>query len=52
VLPEEGAGDPFTTSLARTFAALRRDGRLKPGDVALVVEVAAGLQVGCALYYG
>lgn len=40
-----------TSSLAHSFAAIRRD-RLPsaPGPI-LVIEVAAGLQVGCALYY-
>jgi 3-oxoacyl-[acyl-carrier-protein] synthase III len=51
VLPEDD-GDPTTTGLARTFADLRRDGRLAPGTVALVIEVAAGMQVACALYHG
>jgi 3-oxoacyl-[acyl-carrier-protein] synthase III len=42
--------DYFTSSLAYAFQKLRRDGRLTPGARVLLVEVAAGLQVWCALY--
>jgi 3-oxoacyl-[acyl-carrier-protein] synthase III len=50
VLPE-GDGDYFTSSLAYAFQKLRREGRLTPGAAVLLVEVAAGLQVWCGLYY-
>jgi amino acid adenylation domain-containing protein len=43
-------GDYFTSSLAYSLAQARRDGRLPPGSLALIVEVAAGIQVSCALY--
>jgi 3-oxoacyl-[acyl-carrier-protein] synthase III len=45
-----GDADYFTSSLAFSFARLRQEGLLSPGDLVLVVEVAAGLQVACALY--
>jgi 3-oxoacyl-[acyl-carrier-protein] synthase III len=45
-------GDLFTSSLACVFARAREQGRLKVGQLALVIEVGAGVQVGCALYRG
>ena len=45
-----GSEDCFTSSLAFAFDKARRDGRLTSGTTTLVVEVAAGLQVWCALY--
>jgi 3-oxoacyl-[acyl-carrier-protein] synthase III len=45
----DGEADYFTSSLAYSFARARR-GRLTPGTVVLIIEAAAGLQVGCALY--
>src|SRR5262249_53560730 len=52
VLPEENAGDPTTAGLARVVADVRKACRLPAGGTALVVEVAAGLQVACGLYHG
>jgi len=46
----EDGGDYYTSSLAYSFALARREGRLIPGTQILIVEVAAGLQVCCALY--
>jgi amino acid adenylation domain-containing protein len=42
--------DYFTSSLAFAFQKLRQEGRLAAGARVLLVEVAAGLQVWCALY--
>jgi amino acid adenylation domain-containing protein len=44
--------DYFTSSLAYSLQKLRQDGRLQAGAPVLLIEVAAGLQVWCALYYG
>jgi 3-oxoacyl-[acyl-carrier-protein] synthase III len=46
----EAEKDLFTSSLAYSFQKLRREGRLSAGARVLLVEVAAGLQVWCALY--
>jgi 3-oxoacyl-[acyl-carrier-protein] synthase III len=43
--------DLFTSSLPRAFAEVRRRGLGKPGERGLIINVAAGAQVGCALYY-
>jgi amino acid adenylation domain-containing protein len=50
LLALEDDGDYYTSSLAYSFARARQDGRLTPGTQVLIVEVAAGLQVCCALY--
>jgi 3-oxoacyl-[acyl-carrier-protein] synthase III len=42
--------DYYTSSLAYAFQKMRQEGRLTPGTRALVIEIAAGLQVWCALY--
>jgi 3-oxoacyl-[acyl-carrier-protein] synthase III len=44
--------DLFTSSLADTFGRARAEGRLKPGELVLVIEVGSGVQVACALYRG
>ena len=44
-------GDLFTSSIAYGFDAQRRDRSVDPGDLGLVVGVAAGIEVGCALYH-
>src|SRR5262249_30234665 len=41
----------FTSSPAYAFRHAAEAGQLKPGDVVLVVEVAGGVEVGCATYY-
>ena len=43
--------DLFTSSIAYGFDALRREGSVGPGDLGLIVSVAAGIEVGCALYH-
>ncbi len=43
--------DYYTSSLAYALQKLRREGGLKPGTPIVFIEVAAGLQVWCALYY-
>jgi amino acid adenylation domain-containing protein len=51
-LMTEAGGDLFTSSLACVFAQARRRGRPAAGELALVIEVGAGVQVACALYRG
>jgi 3-oxoacyl-[acyl-carrier-protein] synthase III len=46
-----GGGDLFTSSLAYGFDRLRRAGYPSPGDIGLIINVGAGLQVGAALYH-
>jgi len=41
-------GDLFTSSLPAAFAEAA--GRAKPGDLGLIINVAAGIEVGCATY--
>jgi 3-oxoacyl-[acyl-carrier-protein] synthase III len=43
--------DLFTSSLPMTLERLRDTGAAKPGDIGLIVNVASGIQVGCATYY-
>jgi 3-oxoacyl-[acyl-carrier-protein] synthase III len=50
VMDIEAERDYFTSSLMYAFQKLRREGRLTTGARVLLVEVAAGLQVWCALY--
>ena len=49
-IAERGA-DYFTSSLAYTIREARDKGRVRPGDVGLVINVGSGIQVGCAAYY-
>ncbi|MFO0876009.1 MAG: amino acid adenylation domain-containing protein [Gemmataceae bacterium] len=51
-LMDETGGDLFTSSLPAVFARAREHGRLKAGELGLVIEVGAGVQVACALYRG
>lgn len=44
-------GDLFTSSLPHAFARLRDTGNPARGDRGLIINVASGIQVGCALYY-
>jgi 3-oxoacyl-[acyl-carrier-protein] synthase III len=43
--------DYYTSSLACSLEKLRQEGRMTAGPPILLIEVAAGLQVWCALYY-
>ena len=43
--------DYYTSSLACSLQKLRQEGRMTTGAPVLLIEVAAGLQVWCALYY-
>jgi len=44
-------GDLFTSSLAYAFAAATAEpARVRRGDLGLIVNVASGIEVGCALY--
>jgi len=43
--------DLFTSALAHSFQHLLSHHKTKPGDVGLLIDVGAGIQVGCAIYY-
>jgi 3-oxoacyl-[acyl-carrier-protein] synthase III len=43
--------DLFTNSLPFTLERVLRDGLARAGDVGLIVNVASGIQVGCATYH-
>ncbi|MGD1236892.1 amino acid adenylation domain-containing protein [Mycobacterium seoulense] len=47
---DESAADPFTSSLPYGLEQARRRGLVRPGDIALIVTVGSGVQVGCATY--
>lgn len=42
--------DLFTSSLAFAMREVRDSGRVRPGDLGLIIGVGSGIQVGCALY--
>ncbi|HZC11703.1 MAG TPA: 3-oxoacyl-[acyl-carrier-protein] synthase III C-terminal domain-containing protein, partial [Mycobacterium sp.] len=42
--------DPFSSCLPQALQQARRQGLVKPGDIALIVSVGSGVQVGCATY--
>lgn len=42
--------DPFTSTLPYQIADARRRGLVKPGDVALIMAVGSGVEVGCTTY--
>lgn len=42
--------DPFTSSLPYALEHARRHGLARPGDIALIVTVGSGVQVGCTTY--
>ncbi|RRR44492.1 amino acid adenylation domain-containing protein [Mycolicibacter terrae] len=44
------ASDPFTSTLPYQIADVRRRGLVKPGDVALIMAVGSGVEVGCTTY--
>ncbi len=44
-------GDLFTSALAYSIDQVNRAGRAKSGDIGLIINVAQGIQVGCAIYY-
>jgi 3-oxoacyl-[acyl-carrier-protein] synthase III len=50
LLSLEPAGDYYTSSLAYALQKIREGGLATAGDRVLFIEVAAGLQVWCALY--
>jgi 3-oxoacyl-[acyl-carrier-protein] synthase III len=43
--------DLFSSSLPFALDEARRRGLGRPGEIGLIVAVAAGIQVGCALYH-
>jgi amino acid adenylation domain-containing protein len=45
------ARDLFTSSLAYTLQQVQEQKLAQPGDVALIINVGSGIQVGCATYY-
>ena len=47
----DDAGDLFTSSTPCALHRARGKGLVQSGDVGLIVNVAAGIQVGCALYH-
>ncbi|MEO8494264.1 MAG: amino acid adenylation domain-containing protein [Planctomycetota bacterium] len=49
-LGQEGT-DLFTSAFSHSMAAALDRGLAQPGDIALIVNVASGIQVGCATYY-
>jgi len=42
--------DPFTSTLPYQIADVQRRGLAKPGDVALIMAVGSGVEVGCTTY--
>ncbi len=42
--------DLFTSSIAHAFRALVAGRKAQPGDVGLLIDAGAGIQVGCAIY--
>ncbi len=42
--------DPFTSSVPYGLEQARRQGLARPGDIALIVTVGSGVQVGCTTY--
>jgi 3-oxoacyl-[acyl-carrier-protein] synthase III len=42
--------DPFTSSLPYGLEQARQHGLARPGDIALIVTVGSGIQVGCTTY--
>jgi 3-oxoacyl-[acyl-carrier-protein] synthase III len=51
VQPPKACGDLYTSSLACALKSARESGRVRPGDLGLIVGVGSGIQVGCAIYY-
>jgi 3-oxoacyl-[acyl-carrier-protein] synthase III len=47
---DELVTDPFTSSLPYGLEQARRHGLGRPGDIALIVTVGSGVQVGCTTY--
>jgi len=47
----EGRGDYFTSSLAWALHHARTQKSVQEGDIGLIIQVGAGIQVGCAIYY-
>jgi amino acid adenylation domain-containing protein len=46
----DGGTDPFTSSVPYGLGHIRRQGLARPGDIALIVAVGSGVQVGCTTY--
>jgi 3-oxoacyl-[acyl-carrier-protein] synthase III len=42
--------DPFTSSLPYAFERARQHGLTQPGDIALIITVGSGIEVGCTTY--
>lgn len=46
----DAGADPFTSSVPYGLEHVRRQGQVRPGDIALIVAVGSGVQVGCTTY--
>jgi len=47
----ENRKDLFTSSIAYGMQKIQEEGQGNPGDIALIIGVGSGVQVGCALYH-
>jgi 3-oxoacyl-[acyl-carrier-protein] synthase III len=47
----ESGNDAYSSTLVQTLHHARERGLVRPGDIALIINVGAGVQVGCATYY-
>ena len=47
----ESGKDYYTSSIPCAMHAARQSGRVKSGDVGLLIAAGTGVQVGCAIYY-
>ncbi len=43
--------DLFTSSLPYALQHAQQNQQVQPGDIGLIINVASGVQVGCATYY-
>ena len=43
--------DLYTSSLSYTLDHIQQNGLARSGDIGLIINVASGIQVGCAIYY-
>lgn len=51
IVDVQAQGDLLTSSLAYTLHQAQQQGMAKPGSIGLIINVGAGIQVGCATYY-
>jgi 3-oxoacyl-[acyl-carrier-protein] synthase III len=43
--------DLYTSALPYAFQYVQEQQLVQPGDIGLIINVGAGIQVGCATYY-